>query len=235
MGQTTTPPPETNLPGLRQALPRILLRLAVVALVIAGTVWALHWFQARADAMDPHDGEKFMIGVYASMLVVYALLMAVPFVPGVEIGLTLLILCGAAIAPWVWLATMVGLGLAFVAGRCLPYAQLRRVLADLRMARLCALLERVEPLPREDRLALLDEQLPGWLRPLLAGRGRYVLLAVLVALPGNGLIGGGGGISFMAGLSRLFSAPLALSAYAVAVLPLPLLVWLYGRAALAWL
>lgn len=41
-------------------------------------------------------------------------------------------------------------------------------------------------------------------------------------LPGNALIGGGGGIALMAGMSRLFSFPLFLLSLTVAVSPVPL-------------
>lgn len=37
---------------------------------------------------------------------------------------------------------------------------------------------------------------------------RYVALAVLLNIPGNVVIGGGGGIAFAAGMTRLFSFPL---------------------------
>lgn len=223
------------MPSFRQALPRILLRVGVVIAFAVGSLMAMDWLQAQADMMEPGEGEAFMVGVYLTMLLVYALLISIPFVPGVEIGLTLLVLRGAVIAPYVWIATVAGLTISYLVGRFLPYDWLHKMLADLRMRRVCDLLERTKPLSREERLARLEDTLPGWLRPVLAGRGRYLLLAVLIALPGNGLIGGGGGISFVAGLSRLFATPWALVTLAVAVLPLPLIVWLYGRAALTGL
>jgi hypothetical protein len=50
------------------------------------------------------------------------------------------------------------------------------------------------------------------------------MLVLLLNLPGNALIGGGGGIAMMAGLSRLYSFPLYLFLISVAVLPGPILV-----------
>ncbi|KKL56965.1 hypothetical protein LCGC14_2240120, partial [marine sediment metagenome] len=47
------------------------------------------------------------------------------------------------------------------------------------------------------------------------------------------LIGGGGGICLMAGLSRMFAALPVLVTLAVAVAPVPLVVWFYGMP--AWL
>jgi len=50
-----------------------------------------------------------------------------------------------------------------------------------------------------------------------------------VNLPGNILIGGGGGISLIAGASRLFSLPGFLTTIALAVSPLPLAILFFGK------
>ena len=55
---------------------------------------------------------------------------------------------------------------------------------------------------------------------------RYVALMVAINLPGNMIVGGGGGIALMAGMSRLFSPHLFLLAIAIAVSPVPL-AWLF--------
>ena len=80
----------------------------------------------------------------------------------------------------------------------------------------------------EDRLATLTTRLPVRLRPLFAS-GRYVALAVLLNLPGTALIGGGGGIAFIAGFSRLYRPALTMVVMALAVLPVPLAVYLGGE------
>jgi len=59
------------------------------------------------------------------------------------------------------------------------------------------------------------------LRGLL--RYRYVALAVAINTPGNVILGGGGGLALMAGLSRLFSPLPFLLTVLIAVLPVPLL------------
>jgi hypothetical protein len=48
---------------------------------------------------------------------------------------------------------------------------------------------------------------------------------VLINLPGNMLVGGGGGIALVAGMTRLFSWPAFLLTVAVAVAPVPLLIY----------
>jgi hypothetical protein len=49
---------------------------------------------------------------------------------------------------------------------------------------------------------------------------------VALNLPGNTLLGGGGGIALMAGLSGLYPMPAYLTTVAIAVAPVPLLVGL---------
>jgi hypothetical protein len=52
---------------------------------------------------------------------------------------------------------------------------------------------------------------------------RYLVIALMLNLPGNALIGGGGGIGLIAGMSRLYSFPRYLLLVSVAITPLPLL------------
>jgi hypothetical protein len=59
-------------------------------------------------------------------------------------------------------------------------------------------------------------------------RHRYVALALAVNVPGNSVIGGGGGIMLMAGLSGIFAPLPTLLAIAVAVSPVPLVILLLG-------
>jgi hypothetical protein len=51
-------------------------------------------------------------------------------------------------------------------------------------------------------------------------------LAVLLNLPGNIIIGGGGGIALIAGMTRLYSPPTYLTTIAIAVAPVPVIVTL---------
>lgn len=203
-------------------------RLAGRVLVILIAAYAIHlvmdWATTQATARD-----GLMIGVLSVLLLAYALLIAVPFMPGIEIGISLLILKGAAIAPFVYLATVLGLLLAFTVGRFLPHGWLRNILADLRLKRACALVNRLEPMSREERLAHLTDRAPGWLKPLI-GPWRYLLLAALINVPGSAVIGGGGGIAFTAGFSRLFHTGWTTLTFALAVAPVPLIVWWTGDA-----
>ena len=55
-------------------------------------------------------------------------------------------------------------------------------------------------------------------------------IAIMVALnvPGNAVIGGGGGIALLAGMSGLFTFPRFLASVSLAALPVPLFVILTG-------
>jgi hypothetical protein len=64
-------------------------------------------------------------------------------------------------------------------------------------------------------------------------RFRYLALAVAFNIPGNYLVGGGGGIALMAGVSRLYSVPGFLFTIALSVAPVPLAVLFFGTDFLA--
>jgi hypothetical protein len=59
-------------------------------------------------------------------------------------------------------------------------------------------------------------------------RYRYVALALAVNTPGNSVIGGGGGIMMIAGLSGLFTPAATFLTVAVAVSPVPLAMMFLG-------
>ena len=59
-------------------------------------------------------------------------------------------------------------------------------------------------------------------------RHRHLALAGALNLPGNFLIGGGGGIALIAGVSKLYSVTGFVLTSAIAVAPVPLAVYLLG-------
>lgn len=160
-------------------------------------------------------------------LLVYAALMAIPFCPGIELGLALLLLGGPEIAPAVYLATVAALLLAFAIGRSISPRPLIEFLALLRLRRASEMLQRVATLAAEDRLQLLLARgRPQMVR--LLTRHRYVALAIALNTPGNVLLGDGGGIALAAGVSRLFSLRGFAVTVALAVAPVPAIVMLAG-------
>ena len=217
------PSPRPN--PLTGAILRLALRLAAVGLLAIGVLWLTQWCMQKTAMMQ--GGGQVWTGLIVLLLLVYALMIAVPFVPGIELGLALMALQGGTVAPWVYLATVVGLTLAYGVGAKLPPDRIAGVLGDLRLTRAAAMVRAVAPLEPQARIELLAARLPPWLAPLDL-RSRYILLAVLINLPGNSLIGGGGGIGLLAGLSRIYTPLATVLTFVIAVSPIPLLVWIYG-------
>jgi hypothetical protein len=145
----------------------------------------------------------------------------------VEIGLGLIGMLGPPIVPLVYLTTLAGLSASFVVGRLLPLAGIYRLLDDLHFNRSSRLLRVIEPMDAQERLSFLLSNAPNRLVPFLL-RHRYLALAVALNIPGNFLIGGGGGIALIAGASKLYTVPAFLATIAIAVSPLPLAVLLFG-------
>jgi hypothetical protein len=171
---------------------------------------------------------KLMLNLtFILLLLAYILLLAMPFVPGVEIGISLLVAHGSVAAPFVYLATLGGLSLAYGIGVLLSGKVSCRFLMTLGLTRACYFVDEMKLLSRAERLERMQQALPDWAGRWFLGR-RSWLLALLLNLPGNSLIGGGGGIAMLAGLSRTFSALQYFLTIALATLPIPLLVFFFG-------
>lgn len=209
-----------------------LVKCAGLVAVLVAANFAVH---AIADTLDfqirpgNEDAVHRAITVAAAL---YTVLLAIPFVPGAEIGLALIAALGAPIAFLVYVCTVAGLTLSFLAGRVVPLTGLIRVSEEVGLQRLTGLLKAVEPLGPQQRLTFLAEKAPNRYLPFLL-RHRYLALAVALNVPGNFLIGGGGGIAMLAGLSRVFSMPGFLITIALAVAPVPLAVAFFGKEFLA--
>jgi len=198
-------------------------RLALLVLLAYGIHLLINW----ATDLTRNGHPTAQIWMLATLLVVYAVLIAIPFVPGIEIGLSLLAMQGAWIAPLIYVSTVAGLMLAYTVGARLSSARLQRALQDLRLSRIGSFVDRLDPLTQAQRLDMLRHRVPNWQRPFVS-RYRYVVLAALVNMPGNSIIGGGGGILLLAGFSRLFAPMTVGVTMAIAVLPVPLTFWVFG-------
>lgn len=224
-----TPPP------WRKALPRLALRIAVLTVIVIlahfGINTALDWTATLPEADQGAAERWILVAIFGT----YALLIAIPFVPGVEIAFALLMLRGAELVLPIYLSTVGGLMLAFLVGHLVPLSALHRVLLDLHLARAAALIDEVGAEPPAMRVAALQNRMPHRLASQ-ALRVRYLGLALLINMPGSGLIGGGGGICMVAGMSRIFTPGWTALTLALAVLPVPLVTWLADGADLMfWL
>ena len=207
---------------------KILLAIGVLVglNLLSGSILGLLDFEIRPLNEDAIH-RTLMIAAFS-----YAVLLAVPFVPGAEIGLAMLATFGPPIVFLVYVCTVAGLTMSFMVGRYIPSASLIRLAAELNLNRLAALLARIDELDAAQRLEYLIGNAPNRLLPFLL-RHRHAALALIVNVPGNFLIGGGGGIALFAGISRLYSAPAFVVTIMIAVAPVPVAVLLFGKSFLA--
>jgi hypothetical protein len=216
-----------HVPPIWQSLFRTTFRLLLLAGGIVAFKAALGWIFGQINGLNMISGDQSATGILVILLVAYALLITIPFMPGIEIGIALLLLEGASIAPYVYLATMSGLFLAFLIGKWVPLKLLHNTFRDLRMRRACEMIAEIERTPKDERLLRLQTKLPKPLA-LIAVRYRYLLIGALVNVPGTFAIGGGGGILMLAGVLRLFHWSGIILTLAIATLPVPLAVYIMG-------
>jgi hypothetical protein len=146
--------------------------------------------------------------------------MALPFVPGIELGLALMIMLGPPGVFLVYLCTLVSLSLSFAIGRLISLKAFARFLGWLHLHKARDLMLKLEPLDPQEKFDVLLKSAPSKIVPLLL-KHRYLVIALMLNLPCNALIGGG--IGLIAGMSRLYSFPRYLLLVSVAITPLPLL------------
>jgi hypothetical protein len=201
-------------------------KVAIAITLFLGILLFLNYGVARladilAFQMWPRHVNTAVFIVFASATL-YVVLMALPFMPGIEVGLMLMAILGVGGIVLVYLCTVLALSLSFLTGRLLPPRYIARALGWVNLHRARKLVTDLEPLGPEERLQFLTRSVPSRIVPFLL-RHRYLVLALLFNLPGNAIIGDGGGIGLIAGMSRLFPFPKYVLLVCVAITPVPLL------------
>jgi len=191
--------------------------------------WVTSWFNFR---ITPANEQKLHTLLMSSM-VAYTILMAIPFVPAAEIGLTVLMVIGPKIAPLVYFCTLISLLLSFSIGRYIPDQVLSKLFHKVGFTRAEKLMSELDNLDSRARLQLIVSRSPKPLIPFLL-KYRYIALLLAINLPGSIVIGGGGGIAMVAGLSRLFRFPYFALTIAIAVAPLPVMLTFMGDSFGVW-
>ncbi len=206
---------------------RMLFRVGLVIGVVVCINLFARWLGHQLEIEVRPSNDHMIHGIIIISLVVYTVLIAIPFVPSVEVGWGLMLLLGADLAPLVYLFTVVGLSASYIVGRRIPESRLQTFLEEFSLTRASQLVGKLKTLDTEQRLSLLLARAPAKFIPTLV-RHRYVAVAVALNIPGNTVIGGGGGISLVAGMSRLFGFCRFVLTLAVAVAPVPLLIVIFG-------
>ncbi len=208
-------------PSTRSFWLRIALVLAAIVLLNIGGGWLVGQFEF---SIRPSTSDMIYRLVLVAALV-YVLAMAMPFVPGIEIGLAIMLAMGPAGVPFVYICTLLALALAFLVGRFIPLSLIARLFAWLHLRKFSTLIGSLAARPPAEYLdVVLQQAPPGWTRRLL--EHRHLAIAVVLNLPGNAMIGGAGGIAMIAGMSRLFRFPLFMLTMALAITPVPLILLL---------
>ncbi|MGD1968508.1 MAG: hypothetical protein PVH74_16135 [Desulfobacterales bacterium] len=203
---------------------RIFFALAFLIIV---AFWLDYWLRGEmgiaekfADFADGQWGTGVLIGGG----IFYVLLLSLPFVPGVELGVLLMCVFGKEGIVFVYLATIAGLCLAFWIGRLLPQKWVESRLQMLGISLAC-------DNPSDEIDGMLDNLTSKrrWQQNRFQSffsKYRYLAIAALFNMPGNYLIGGGGGISLVCGFSHHISWKWFLLTVVLAVSPVPLLAFL---------
>ena len=203
-----------------------------VCLIILGN-YLSQWVIEGLDFEITPVNELTVHRIIITSMITYTILMAIPFVPGAEIGLGVMMILGPKIVPLVYLCTLVSLFLSFMVGRLIPNKSLINFLHDLHLRKASFLLTELEGLDSQQRFDLLIERSPKKFVPFLL-KYRYLALLVVINTPGNIVLGGGGGIAMSAGMSRLFAPSLFLFTIAIAVAPIPLFLIIFGANLADW-
>ncbi|PLX76480.1 MAG: hypothetical protein C0615_06615 [Desulfuromonas sp.] len=212
-----------NRDSKRSRYIRLCIVLAVIgSLNVLGT-WIGH--QINFQLFPRHDLMLHTLVMIAISL--YILLMATPFMPGIEVGMAVMLVLGHKSALLIYLSTIIALSISYVVGRYFPLKILHKFLNWLYLNKASELVSQLEPLGQKDRLGLLNDKAPKKIAPFLL-KHRYLTLAVVLNLPGNALVGGGGGIGLVVGMSRVVPFYKYLLVVVFSVLPVPLCIYLKG-------
>jgi hypothetical protein len=192
----------------------------VLSILIIIAIWMDYWIRGELGV-----GEKIIeiargrwgYGVLAIGGLIYILLLSLPFVPGVELGILLMCAFGKEGIVFVYFATVVGLSIAFLMGRMVSKKWLESLLKKLGFSQ-------TSDNQSDEIGSMLDNFLrhKKWLRTLWLNY-HYLVIGILLNMPGIYLIGGGGGISLVCGISQRISFKWFLLTVVLAVSPVPLL------------
>lgn len=195
--------------------------IVIYGLLLSGGWYLGQWLDTVPAFSVLAQNETRVHHVIVTTTLVFIVASALPFVPGAEIGFALIMILGAKIAWLVYVSMVSALMIAFVFGRLVPARTASAAFAFVGLDRASRLADDLAPLSTQERLDKLISIAPDRMVPALL-RNRYLTLALLLNIPGNSVLGGGGGIAFAAGITGLFSLPLFFVTLLVAVAPVPL-------------
>jgi hypothetical protein len=196
-------------PGPRMAITIIIFACVVVIAQDVG----LHGITEARNWMTSHIQPG--TAAFWWMVGCYALILAIPFMPGIELGLLLMLMYGMPGIAAVYGATILGLLVPYFIGRTLPEHALKRFF-KFKPGYQCKLTGWIGSFARTIRIVDSD-----YVRKVI--NCRPLVLAVAFNVPCNSIIGGGGFIAMVTGAQRFVSFVPYLLVITLATLPIPLL------------
>ena len=206
---------------------RWLILLLIYGLLLGGGHFGGTWLQENFEFEGTDSPQAVIRYAVWAAVILYVVFLAIPFVPGIEISLGLLAAFGRDIVPLIYVATITSLTVSFLIGRLLPLTVIESIFRFVGLERAEELVKQLAPLNSNQRLAFLLSAAPKRFVSTLV-KYRYSAIVVLLNIPGNAIVGGGGGIALLAGTSGLFSFTPFISAVALAAMPVPLLAYVLG-------
>jgi len=202
---------------------KILLLIATIVLMNSGGSWLAHQVDFQLYPRHEPALNLMILGSFG----LYILLMTLPFMPGIEIGLTLMLFLGSKGILLVYICTLVALSISYSIGRKIPPHLFAKLLNWLYLKKARDLVLQMEAMPHNERISLLQEKAPTRFAPHIL-KHRYLAIAALLNLPCNALIGGGGGIGLIAGMSGIITYPRYLLLISIAIAPIPITILIKG-------
>lgn len=193
-------------------------------LAVAGMLLG-HWLAGHSEMDFANEGSRRLDIIVMAVSAVYVMASALPFVPGAEIGFAMIMVMGSKVVFLVYICMVFAMALAYCAGRFIPIALLARALGYLGLASARKFILEIADMTSAERLRFIVARSPNRFIPFLL-KYRYLAFALALNIPGNSLVGGGGGLSMVAGISGLFSLWAFIVTVLVAIAPIPLAIYL---------
>lgn len=175
-----------------------LMRLTKISVILAVLgLQAVLPAQSTSAMFVANEVNVLSTGLLLMAIAVYVVLLATPYFPGAEVGIVIMILFKATGVVLVYFATVLALILAYVAGRRL-----------VKQNKDSEILRKFLSSEETDQLSMYSP---------------FAALVILLNLPGNVVLGGGGGIAMNYGMLNALPITKFIVACTLAILPVPLI------------
>jgi len=203
---------------MNQRVGKLLFLLIIVLLLSGVGNWIGHQLNIQ---VWPHSAQQIDVAI-TILFLAYVVCMILPFMPAIELGLILLMMLDIKGIIFLYSLTIIALSISFWLGRLVPIRWLLGLFDFLHFDRASKLFNEMSQSDDKKRLDILIYNAPKHIIPVML-KHRYWVVAIALNMPGNALIGGGGGIGMISGMSRILNYPSYFLTVLIAVIPLPLI------------